>query len=76
MVYEPACIVSVTSFLQDATPYYTPVSSLTSNKEVLLMYKDILTLTLSLLYRLLTEKESEVHTYILFDYENNKNYIL
>lgn len=60
MVYEPACIVSVTSFLQEATPYYTPISSLTSNEEVLLMYKDILTLTLSLLYRLLTEKESEV----------------
>ncbi|KAG4072901.1 hypothetical protein HA402_006581 [Bradysia odoriphaga] len=59
MVYEPACIVSVTSFLQEAMPYYIPVSSLTSNKDVLQMYKDILTLTLSLLYRLLTERESE-----------------
>lgn len=62
MVFEPACIVSVTSFLQEATPYYTPVASLTSNKEVSSMYKDILTLTLSLLYRLLTEKESEVRS--------------
>lgn len=60
MVYEPACIVSVTSFLQEATPYYTPISSLTSNKDVSLIYKEILTLTLSLLYRLLTERESEV----------------
>lgn len=66
MVHEPACIVSVTSFLQEATPYYTPVSSLTSNKNVLQLYKDILTLTLSLLYRLLTEKESEVNKNPLF----------
>ncbi|KAJ6639104.1 putative cytochrome P450 6d4, partial [Pseudolycoriella hygida] len=59
ILYEPACIVSITSFLQDANPYYLPVSSLTSNKNVLQGYKDILTLTLSLLYRLLTVKESE-----------------
>lgn len=62
MVYEPACVASLISFLQDATPYYVPVSSLTSNKAILVMYKDILTLTLSLLYRLLTERESEVRS--------------
>lgn len=60
MVYEPACIASITSFLQEATPYYTPIGSLTSNEEISSQYKEILTLVITVLYRILTEKESEV----------------
>lgn len=59
MVYDPGCIASVISFLQDATPFFTPISTLTSNARISNLYKQCLDSVLKVIFRLVTQKETE-----------------
>lgn len=58
MTLDAGCNATVVSFLQEATPYYTPLATLTTNPVVLQRYQRCLDLTLKLLFRLLAERES------------------
>lgn len=59
MVYDPGCIASVISFLQDATPFFTPITTLTTDNRVIKLYKQCMDNCIKVIFRLVTEKESE-----------------
>lgn len=59
MVYDPGCIEAVTSFLQEATPYFTPITTLTSDYRVISLYKQCLDNVLQVIFRLVVQEESD-----------------
>lgn len=58
MTLDPGCNATIVSFLQEATPFYTPLATLTSNAAVLQRYQRCLDLTLKVLFRVLADRES------------------
>lgn len=59
MVYDPGCITSVISFLQEAIPFYMPVKTLTKNEKIINLYSNVLKNVLCVICRLITPKESD-----------------
>lgn len=59
MVYDPGCLTIVTSFLQEATPFFMPIATLTTDQRVLALYKQCLDYVLKIVFRLVTHRESE-----------------
>lgn len=59
MVYDPGCLSVVTSFLQEATPFFMPITTLTTNQRVIKVYKQCLDYVLKIIFRLVTKRESE-----------------
>lgn len=60
MVFQPECMASIVSFLQEALPAYIPVTKVTNNQAVIDLYSKIQRNILVLLCRIVTCKESEV----------------
>lgn len=60
LIYDSTVIESILSFLQEATPAYIPIISLTSDIDVIKLYSTILENVLLIVCRLITNKESEV----------------
>lgn len=60
LIYDPNAIQSVLSYLQEATPCYTPISAVTSNESVLKLYGSVLKNVVTIVCRLVTNKESDV----------------
>lgn len=60
VVFEPDYIATIVSFLQEAVPAYIPINSLTSNEQVIDLYTKLANNVLTVLCRMVTNKESEV----------------
>lgn len=60
MLFDPACMSSIVSFLQEATPCYIPIQSLTDDHRITSLYSSILKNVLAVICRMITNKESEV----------------
>ncbi|XP_063704430.1 activating signal cointegrator 1 complex subunit 2 [Culicoides brevitarsis] len=58
-VFDSNVIQAVLSFLQEATPCYTPISAATSNENALKLYGQVLKHVVTIVCRLVTAKESE-----------------
>lgn len=56
-------MATIVSFLQEAVPAYVPLTSLTTNEEILDLYSKIARNVLTLLCRMVTNKESEVNIF-------------
>lgn len=62
MVYEPQCITAaVVSFLQEALPCTTSLTSLPVDCRVKDLYQQVLDLELKVIFRLATDRESDTH---------------
>ncbi|XP_055298507.1 activating signal cointegrator 1 complex subunit 2 isoform X2 [Sitodiplosis mosellana] len=59
LVFEPDYIATIVSFLQEAVPAYIPITSLTTNQQIIDLYTNIANNTLIVLCRMITNKESE-----------------
>lgn len=60
VVFDSNAIQAVLSFLQEATPSYTPITTATSNENVLKLYGTVLKNVVTIVCRLITAKESDV----------------
>lgn len=60
VIFDRHAIQAVLSFLQEATPCYTPISAVTSNESVLTLYGSVLKNVVTIVCRLVTAKESDV----------------
>lgn len=60
LVFEPEYIASIVSFLQEAVPAYIPITSLTTNQQIIDLYTNVANNILTVLCRMVTNKESEV----------------
>ena len=60
MVYDPGCISTVLSFLQEATPHFMPICALTQDDQIITLYQECLNNSFKILYRLVLLRESEV----------------
>ncbi|XP_031628926.1 activating signal cointegrator 1 complex subunit 2 [Contarinia nasturtii] len=59
LVFEPDYIATIVSFLQEAVPAYVPITSLTSNQQIIDLYAKMANNVLTILCRMITNKESE-----------------
>lgn len=59
MVFDVECISTIVSFLQEGTPAYMPIHTITQDQHVITTYAQILQNVLAILARLVTSKESE-----------------
>lgn len=59
LVFEPDYIATIVSFLQEAVPAYIPITSVTTNQQIIDLYTNIANNTLTVLCRMITNKESE-----------------
>lgn len=69
LVFESGYIATIVSFLQEALPAYIPITSLTTNEQVIDLYTKIASNVLTVLCRMVTNKESEVsiqHSFIQY----------
>lgn len=57
----PACISSIVSFLQEGVPAYIPLKSFIKDERVIQLYSTIMKNVLTILCRMVTNKESEVN---------------
>ncbi|XP_059618286.1 activating signal cointegrator 1 complex subunit 2 [Phlebotomus argentipes] len=59
MLFDSEAINSITSFLQESTPCYLPLPTITSNQEIIGLYARILQKVLAVVCRLITNKDSD-----------------
>lgn len=59
LLYERQCMESIISFLQEAIPYYIPLITVTRDEQILEVYGKILRNVLTIICRIITNKESE-----------------
>lgn len=74
-MYEPDYIATIVSFLQEAVPAYIPITTLTTNQQIIDLYEKIANNTLTILCRMITNKESEVSRIILENVIRKSTYI-
>lgn len=65
MIYDKELQNNLVYFFQESTPFYLPIISITSNRNIVNLFVDVGTNAVKIICRLITNKESEVRKFLI-----------